>query len=77
MADKLLKASKKYNENYIRKEFEGHASNLNSNTIDDQQRKALAKAFVRYNDQQDRFRGQTTWRQLLPDLETALTKSVG
>lgn len=77
VADKLSKASKKYTDNYIKKELEGHASNLNANTINDQQRKTLIKAFVRYNDQQDRFRGRSTWRQLLPELETALTTYIG
>ena len=30
------------------------------------------QAFIRYNDTQDKHRGQTTWRQLLPELEEAL-----
>jgi MoaA/NifB/PqqE/SkfB family radical SAM enzyme len=35
------------------------------------------KNFIRYNDTQDRFRGvKHTWRQLLPDLDKALTKSL-
>jgi MoaA/NifB/PqqE/SkfB family radical SAM enzyme len=76
VADNLLKSSKNYSDSYIRKELEGHATNLNTNTMDDGQRKNLSKAFIRYNDQQDKFRGRTTWRQLLPDLETALTKSL-
>ena len=73
VADKLLESSGKYSESYIRNELESHASNLGSNTMDDQQRKSLAKAFTRYNDQQDRFRGRTNWRSLLPELEQSLT----
>ena len=77
IADNLLKSSKNYSDSYIRKELEGHVTNLNTNTIDDGQRKNLSKAFIRYNDQQDKFRKSSTWRALLPELETALTKSVG
>jgi len=37
----------------------------------------LQKAFIRYNDKQDLFRKVSkTWRQLLPDLEQSLTKSL-
>jgi len=37
----------------------------------------LQKAFVKYNDKQDQFRNvKKTWRQLLPDLEQSLTKSL-
>jgi hypothetical protein len=77
IADNLLKSSKNYSDSYIRKELEGHVTNLNTNTMDDGQRKNLSKAFIRYNDQQDKFRKSSTWRALLPELETALTKSVG
>lgn len=35
----------------------------------------LRKAFIKYNDKQDEFRGvPKTWRELLPELATALTK---
>ena len=33
------------------------------------------KSFIRYNDTQDKHRGKTTWRELLPELEEALTIS--
>ena len=37
----------------------------------------LQKAFIKYNDKQDQFRNvPKTWRQLLPDLERSLTKSL-
>jgi hypothetical protein len=39
--------------------------------------KELQMAFVKYNDRQDQFRNVSkTWRQLLPDLERSLTKSL-
>ena len=39
--------------------------------------KELQMAFVKYNDRQDQFRNvEKTWRQLLPDLEQSLTKSL-
>ena len=37
----------------------------------------LQKAFIKYNDRQDQFRRvRKTWRELLPDLETALERSL-
>ena len=37
----------------------------------------LQTAFIKYNDKQDQFRNvENTWRQLLPDLEHSLTKSL-
>ena len=38
----------------------------------------LQKAFIKYNDRQDQFRkAPKTWRMLLPDLDTAITKALG
>ena len=35
------------------------------------------KAFIKYNDRQDLFRGvKKTWRDLLPDLEASIEKSI-
>ena len=34
------------------------------------------KAFIRYNDTQDKHRKGKTWRELLPKLESALTNSL-
>ena len=37
----------------------------------------LQQSFVRYNDKQDKFRNvEKTWRELLPDLDTALERSI-
>ena len=39
--------------------------------------KELQTAFIKYNDKQDQFRNvEKTWRQLLPDLETAIMKEL-
>ena len=50
--------------------------NLNTDFLDTSTEKHLQQAFVRYNDTQDRHRQGKTWRKLLPDLESALTKSL-
>jgi len=34
------------------------------------------KSFIKYNDRQDQFRKGKTWRELLPELESALTNSL-
>ena len=37
----------------------------------------LQKAFIKYNDKQDQFRSvDKTWRQLLPDLDSSLKRSI-
>jgi len=44
--------------------------------VSKQEREYALRAFVKYNDHQDGFRGVKTWRQLLPDLEAAINNSV-
>ncbi len=71
VADKLskYKFDKKYDQ--IIKELR-----RDQHTID--KSKKLQKAFIKYNDKQDQFRKvQKTWRDLLPELELSLTKSLG
>ena len=72
MAEKLEKASNRFTDRYIKEELNGHAKNLLEESMDFKERAFLIKSFIRYNDQQDRFRKKTTWRQLLPDLEKSL-----
>ncbi len=72
VAEKLEKASARFSDEYIKKELLGHAKNLLEDPIYSNERAFLIKSFIRYNDQQDRFRKKTTWRQLLPDLEKSL-----
>ena len=72
VAEKLEKASNRFSDEYIKKELIGHAKNLLEDFIDSNERIFLIKSFIKYNDQQDRFRKKTTWRQLLPTLEKSL-----
>ena len=50
--------------------------NLRTDQLDKDIEIDLQKSFIRYNDTQDKHRGRTTWRTLLPDLEETLTKSI-
>ena len=47
--------------------------NLRNSFIEESMEKHLQKAFIRYNDTQDKHRKGKTWRELLPELEQALT----
>jgi pyruvate-formate lyase-activating enzyme len=72
VADKLEKF--KYPDPF----YQAQIKNLRTDTVSEQERQYALRAFVKYNDHQDRFRGVAkTWRALLPELETALTKSIG
>lgn len=55
--------------------YKNQIENLRKEVYTQEQKEHLQKAFVRYNDTQDRHRRGKTWRQLLPDLEESLTKS--
>jgi hypothetical protein len=68
VADKLAKY--KFDDQY-----NSLINNLREDKHTEQQYKDFQRSFVRYNDKQDQFREVPhTWRQLLPALETALTK---
>jgi len=56
--------------------YESQIQNLRHEVYTEQQKKYFQEAFIRYNDTQDRHRKGLTWRQLLPDLEKALTESL-
>ena len=47
---------------------------LRKNKVEETERKHLLESFIKYNDQQDKFRGKTTWRKLIPELENSITK---
>ena len=47
--------------------------NLRNSFIEEPMEKHLQKAFIRYNDTQDKHRKGKTWRELLPELEQAFT----
>jgi MoaA/NifB/PqqE/SkfB family radical SAM enzyme len=71
VADKLSKYK-------FDKFYDSLVDNLRKDYHTDEKAKQLQKAFIRYNDEQDKFRNVAiTWRQLLPDLELALTKNIG
>ena len=50
--------------------------NLRADHLDKETEENLQKSFIRYNDTQDKHRKGNTWRNLLPDLEEALTKAL-
>jgi len=70
VADKLSKY--KFDQNY-----ENIIKELRRDQHTPKRYEELQKAFIKYNDKQDQFRKVSkTWRQLLPDLEESLTKSL-
>ena len=60
----------------IKSWYKNQIDNLRKDTYTEEQKQHFIKAFIRYNDTQDRHRQGKTWRQLLPDLEQSLTKSL-
>ena len=76
IADRLETATKTMDHADTVKNILSHATDLRAEPFSPDTQKMYQKMFVRYNDQQDKFRNGTTWRTLLPDLEEALTKSL-
>jgi sulfatase maturation enzyme AslB (radical SAM superfamily) len=57
--------------------YQANIDNLRTDSISDQERKHALKAFVKYNDHQDKFRKVAkTWRQLLPELEQSIDREL-
>ena len=56
--------------------YKNQIDNLRRDTYTEEQKQHFIQAFIRYNDTQDHHRKGKTWRQLMPDLEKALTKSL-
>jgi hypothetical protein len=77
IADKLEASIKNIDHKSTVSHISNHAKDIRVEKYTEKQKQTYQRMFIRYNDQQDRFRGRNTWRQLLPELETALTKSVG
>jgi len=70
VADKLSKY--KFDNNY-----QNIINELRRDQHTPQKYQELQRAFIKYNDRQDQFRRvPKTWRELLPDLETALQRSI-
>jgi len=78
VADKLSRSTDEF-KNYpmIYNFYKNQIENLRKDTYTEEKKKHFQEAFVKYNDTQDRYRKGKTWRQLIPDLEQALTKSIG
>ena len=77
IADKLEKSSEQFkNFSSITQYYNNQITNLRYNNMSDEKKIHFQKSFIRYNDRQDQFRKGKTWRELLPDLEQALTDSI-
>jgi len=76
IAEKLEKNKHKFDDTdeEFKNYYNSHITNLQQDKIEAKERKHLLESFVKYNDQQDRFRGKTTWRKLIPELEQSITK---
>jgi organic radical activating enzyme len=73
VADKLSKSIdnfKKYKQ--ITHYYKNQIENLRLDPLSENEKNDFQSSFIRYNDTQDKHRGKTTWRQLLPRLEKAL-----
>jgi hypothetical protein len=77
LAERLEHSTKLIQHSSTVKHLLGHASDLRTESFTEAEKITYQRMFIRYNDQQDKFRKRSTWRALLPELETALTKSVG
>ena len=77
IADKIEQETKNIDHKFTVKNLLGHANDLRTESFTEEQKKNYQKMFIQYNDTQDKFRKSVTWRQLIPNLETALTKSIG
>jgi organic radical activating enzyme len=60
----------------IKNFYQTQIDNLLNDVCKFDDRKHFQQAFIRYNDTQDKHRKGKTWRQLIPDLESALTESL-
>ena len=77
IADKLEASFDQFKRHgQIKKWYQNQIDNLRGNTYTEEQKRHFIQAFVKYNDAQDRHRKGKTWRQLIPELEQALTKSL-
>ena len=75
VASKLRSSRDRFKEHeQILKFYDTQIDNLENDVCKFENREHFQKAFIRYNDTQDGFRGRQTWRALLPQLEQALTQ---
>jgi len=73
VADKIESQLKVIRNDHNRKELTQHASRLRTPS-DSNSLQHIQRSFIRYNDTQDKFRKCKSWRELMPDLEKALTE---
>ena len=72
VADKLSKSIDDFKQyNQITHFYKNQIENLRLDPLPKDKKKDYQLSFIRYNDTQDKHRGKTTWRQLLPRLEKA------
>tara|TARA_Y100000748_G_scaffold14859_1_gene11688 strand:- start:3184 stop:4383 length:1200 start_codon:yes stop_codon:yes gene_type:complete len=77
VANKLKQSLSLFSEyDQIKTFYQNQIDNLSQDVCNFKDRIHFQKAFIRYNDTQDKHRNSTTWRELLPELEVALTDSV-
>ena len=79
VADKLEKSVeyfKKYGMPLLSFYYNKQIENLRKDILDKDMEIHLQKAFIRYNDTQDKHRKGKTWRSLLPELEQTLTNNL-
>ena len=77
IANKLEQSSEQFKKfSTITKYYNNQITNLKQNIMSNEKKIHFQKAFIRYNDTQDKHRGKNTWRRLLPDLEQALTQNL-
>ena len=77
VANKLKQSLSLFSEyDQIKTFYQNQIDNLSQDVCNFEDRIHFQKAFIRYNDTQDKHRNSTTWRELLPELEVALTDSV-
>lgn len=72
IADSFESESKNIAHEITAKNILSHANDLRNESFDEEQKFSYQQMFIRYNDQQDKFRNTQTWRSLLPDLAKAL-----
>ena len=75
VADHIEKSCKSINDRNSINHLLGHAKDLRTESYTTDQKKSYQKMFMKYNDHQDKFRKTTSWRKLMPHLESALTNS--
>ena len=76
VADKLSKSIDDFkNYKQIAHFYKNQIENLRLDPLSKNEKKDFQASFIRYNDTQDKHRGKTTWRQLLPYLEETLTNT--